>query len=148
MWKSAWIPLWKFCHARKLAGFVWKPVFFLIISKCWLLLLNPGAREEHLASQLSWLAVWLWVTRACAVYLVDELVLVSLCVLCPIMVGLMVILLTVFFFASSGFSSMGSWCYSREGIWKSRTKFCCIASGKWNASRISPQEFGIRSIMF
>ena len=29
-----------------------------------------------------------------------------------------------------GFSSMGSWCYSREWVWNSRTKFCCIASGK------------------
>ena len=29
-----------------------------------------------------------------------------------------------------GFSSMGSWCYSREWVWNLRTRFCCIASGK------------------
>ena len=28
------------------------------------------------------------------------------------------------------FSSIGSWCYSREWVWNSRTKLCCIASGK------------------
>ena len=38
---------------------------------------------------------------------------------------------------------MGSWCYSREWVWNLRTKLCCIASGKWNFSRVSLQELGI-----
>ena len=40
-----------------------------------------------------------------------------------------------------GFSSMGSWCYSREWVWNSRKKLCYIASGKWNVSRVSLQKF-------
>ena len=47
-----------------------------------------------------------------------------------------------------GFSSMGSWCYSAEWIWNSRKKLCFIASGEWNASRVSHQEFDIRYIKF
>ena len=37
---------------------------------CLLLLLNPGARGEHLTSQLSWVAAWLLVTCFCLFYLV------------------------------------------------------------------------------
>ena len=47
-----------------------------------------------------------------------------------------------------GFSSKVSWCYSREWVWSSRTKLCCIASGKWNISRVSLQKFDNRYIMF
>ena len=38
--------------------------------------LNPGAQGKYLTSQLSWVTVWLLVTRDCPVHLVDELVLV------------------------------------------------------------------------
>ena len=48
----------------------------LFLSLCRLLWLNPGARGEHLTSQLSWITAWLLVTRVCPVYLADELVLV------------------------------------------------------------------------
>ena len=39
---------------------------------------------------------------------------------------------------------MGRWCYSREWVWNSRTTLCCIASGKWNVSKVSSQKFDIR----
>ena len=34
--------------------------------------LNPGARGEHLAIQLSWMAPWLLVKRVCPVHLVER----------------------------------------------------------------------------
>ena len=34
--------------------------------------LNPGARGEHLAIQLSWMAPWLLVKRVCSVHLVER----------------------------------------------------------------------------
>ena len=37
-----------------------------------MLRLNPGARGKHLTRQLSWVAVWLLVTRVCPVYLAIE----------------------------------------------------------------------------
>ena len=40
---------------------------------------------------------------------------------------------------------MGNCFYSVEWVWNSRTKFCCIASGNWNVSRVSLQEFDIWS---
>ena len=58
---------------------------------------------EHLTSQLSWVAAWLFVTRDSPVHLVDELVLVS-CVLFLLMIGLMVVLLT--FFWAGGMANM------------------------------------------
>ena len=42
-----------------------------------------------------------------------------------------------------GFSSMGSWCYFRKWAWNLRTKLL-HASGEWNVSRVSLQEFDIR----
>ena len=36
----------------------------------------------------------------------------------------------------------------REWVWNLKTKLCCIASGEWNARRVSLQEFDIRYIMF
>ena len=46
-----------------------------------------------------------------------------------------------------GFSSIGSWCYSRKWVWDSMTKLCCIALGECNASKVSLQEFDIRSMI-
>ena len=43
-----------------------------------------------------------------------------------------------------GFISIGIWCYSREWVWNSRTKLCCIALGECDASKVSLQEFDIR----
>ena len=31
----------------------------------------------------------------------------------------------------------------KEWVWNSRTKLCCTASGEWNGSRVSLQEFDI-----
>ena len=105
---------------------------------CWLLRLNPGAWGEDLTSQLSWAAAWLLATCGSPVYLVvDQL---RSCVLWPLMIGLMVVLLTVFFMVSMVLL-IGSWCYSREWIWNLWTKLCCIASGKWNVSWVSLQGF-------
>ena len=83
--------------------------------------LKPGARGEHLTSQLSWAAVWLLVTCGSPVYLVvnDEL---SHCVLWP---------LTIRLVGSAVFSTwwvvllIGSWCYSREWVWNLRAKLLC-----------------------
>ena len=47
------------------------------------------------------------------------------------------------FYAWYGFNSMGSWCYSREWVWNSRTKLCCIVSEKRNVTRVSLREFDI-----
>ena len=47
-----------------------------------------------------------------------------------------------------GFGSMGSSFHSREWVWNLKTKLCCIASGKWDISRVSLQGFGIRYVMF
>ena len=65
--------------------------------------------------------------HAVPVYLVDELVLVFFS---PLMIGLMVDLLTIFYICYYCFSSMGSWCYSVKWVWDSRTKLCCIAFRK------------------
>ena len=43
-----------------------------------------------------------------------------------------------------GFTFMGSWYYSMEWVWNLRTKLCCIASGKWNVTRVLLQWFDIR----
>ena len=50
--------------------------------------------------------------------------------LCPLLIGLIVILSTFFSHGEYGFTSVGSCCYLREWAWDSRTKLCCIASGK------------------
>ena len=42
---------------------------------------------------------------------------------------------------------IGSWCYSWEWVWNLMTKLCCVASGKWNISRVWLQEFDITYIM-
>ena len=42
---------------------------------------------------------------------------------------------------------IGSSSYSRELVWNLRTKLCCIASGKTNASSVSRQEFDVTYIM-
>ena len=58
-------------------------------------------------------------------------------------------LVDVFFtYTEYCFSSMGSWYYSREWVWKWKTKLCCIVSGKWNVIRVSLQEFDIKYILF
>ena len=46
-----------------------------------------------------------------------------------------------------GFSSLGSWSYSGEwyGIYRQN---CYIASGKWNVSRVTLQEFYVRELIF
>ena len=115
------------------------------VNFCGLLWLNPGARGEHLTGQLTWAAAWLLVTRICPVYLLDEF---SHCVLWPLMIEIMVVLFDVSLDGEYGFTSMGSWCYSRGLVWNLRTKKCCIASGKWNVSRVSLQRFGISYLMF
>ena len=66
----------------------------------------------------------LLVARVWPVYLVDELVLVF-CTPYDWANGGFVDV----FCAWYSFSSTGSWCYSNESVWKSKTKLCCIASG-------------------
>ena len=113
--------------------------------QCELLRLNPRAWWEHLTSQLSWAAAWLLVTCISPVYLVvDEF---GPCALRPCMIGLMMGMLT-FFSHDEYDSTYRSWCYSREWVWNSRTKLCCIGSWKWNVSRVFLQEFDISYIMF
>ena len=47
------------------------------------------------------------------------------------MIGLMLVYVDVLFTCGEcGFSSLGSWPYSREWVWNLGTKGCCIASGK------------------
>ena len=121
-----------------------------LICVCWLLGLNPGVWGEHLTSQFSWVAVWLLVTGVCHVYLIEELI-VSPCVLCPHKIVLMHNGGSVdvsFLHGDFGYSSVGSYCYSREWFWNSKTEICCMAPGKWNTSRVSLQEFNIRYIVF
>ena len=106
--------------------------------------LKPRARGEHLTSQLSWAAVWLLVTCGSPVYLVvDEL---RPFVLWPLLLGLNGSV-EVFFDMVSMVLLIGSWCYSREWAWNLRTKLCCIALAKWNASRVSLQGFDITYII-
>ena len=62
-----------------------------------LLRLNPGARGEHLTSQLTWEAAWLLVTRIFPIYLADEF---SPCVLWLLMIELMVVLFDAFLMVS------------------------------------------------
>ena len=50
-------------------------------------------------------------------------------------------------FAWYGYYSVESYCYFREWLWNTRAKICCMASGKSNTSRVSPQEFNIRYIV-
>ena len=45
------------------------------------------------------------------------------------MIGIMVVLL-MSFHVWYGFSSLGSWSYSREWVCNLGTELCCIASGK------------------
>ena len=54
----------------------------------------------------------------------------------------------VFLHREYGCSSAASYCNSRECLWNSRAKLCCIASGKSNTSSVSLQEFDIRYILF
>ena len=67
--------------------------------------------------------IYLEKRRGDSVYLVDKLVLVFF----TPYVGL--IMAPFFTHGEYGFSSVGSWDYSREWLWNSRTKLCCIASG-------------------
>ena len=60
----------------------------------------------------------------------------------------MVVLLRFFIHGEYGFSSMGSWCYSREFVWNLKTKLCHITSGKGTVSSVLLQEFDIRYIIF
>ena len=112
---------------------------------CWLLRLNPGSWGEHFTSQLSWGAAWLLVTCGSPVFLGVDNELRS-CVLWLLMTGLMMALLT-FFDMVSMVLLIGSWCYSTEWVWSLRTKLCCIASGKWNVSRVSLQGLDTDYIM-
>ena len=54
------------------------------------------------------------------------------CVLCPHMIGLMHNngSVDIFLHGQYCFSSVGSCCYSREWLWNSMTKLCCMATGK------------------
>ena len=54
------------------------------------------------------------------------------CVLCSLVIGLMRNdgSVDVFLHGQYGFSYVGSCCYSRECLWNSRTKLCCMAKGK------------------
>ena len=85
--------------------------------------------------------VYLLVTRLCPVFAL------SLCFMAPYdwtSDGSIDIFLDVEF----GFTSMGSWRYSREWVWNIRTKLSYIPSEKWNVSRESIQGFDIRYVMF
>ena len=54
------------------------------------------------------------------------------CVLCSLMIAVMRNdgFVDFFLHGQYGFSSVGSSCYSRERLWNSRTKLCCMATGK------------------
>ena len=104
---------------------------------CGLLLLNSRARGWPLTSQLTWEAAWLLVTRICPVYLVDEF---DPCVLCSVW---------LFFLDDEyGFTSIGSWCYSRECVRNLSTKVRCIASGKGKVSRVSLQGLDVSYLIY
>ena len=64
------------------------------------------------------------------------------------MIGLMIVLDAFLTYGEYGFSSMGSWSYSKECAWDLRTKLCCVTSGKGNIRRVTLQKFDIRYIMF
>ena len=69
---------------------------------CWLLRLNSEAWEEHLTSQNLWAAAWVLATCGSPVYLVvHEL---RPCVLWPLIIGLMVVLLRLFWYGEYGFT--------------------------------------------
>ena len=59
---------------------------------------------------------------------------------CLWMIGLMVVMLMVFFqvwWVGVGVSSLGNWSYSKECVWNLRTKLCCNVPGKWNVVQIA-----------
>ena len=61
---------------KRIQKFVKLGVFGFICIYRRLLWLNPGARGEHLTSEISWVTAWLLITSVCPVYFVDGLVLV------------------------------------------------------------------------
>ena len=121
----------------------------------WIALAKPWAWGEHLISQLTWAAAcWQLAIRIFPVNLVDEF---NSCVLWPLMIELMVVLFNAFLDGEYGFTSIGSWCCSREWVlvilfdifldgeygftsieswcyrgwgWNLRTKVCFIASAQ------------------
>ena len=123
-------------HGRRMGYLPW-----LILWR--LLRQNPRARGEHITSQLSWATAWLLVKRVYSFHVVDELNVFK-----PLMTGLMVVLLMLFLDGEYGFTSMWSWCYSRECVWNLRIRLCCIASAKWNVSRVALQGFDIGYVIF
>ena len=83
----------------------------LFLSLCRLLQQNPGTRGEHLTRQLS-------LFHTCFPRLPSRWGL-----LCPLMIGLNGGGSVDFFtHGEYGFSHRGSWCYSREWVWNSKTK--------------------------
>ena len=109
-----------------------------------LLRLNPRMWMEHLTSQLSWTAAWLLLTCGNPAYLVvDEL---WPCVLWLLIIVLMEVLLTIFWHREYGFTYR-ELMLSGEWVWGLRKKVSCIASGKWNVSRVQLQRFDITYIM-
>ena len=101
---------------------------------------NARGASHQPANQLTWAAAWLLVMPICPDYLVGEF---SPCVLRPLTIDLMVVLFDDFLDGDYGFTSIGSWCYSMGWVWNLRTKGCCMASGKWNVSRVSLQGFDV-----
>ena len=70
------------------------------------------------------------------------------CFLCLHMIGLTGVLLLFFSHGESGISSMGGSPCFREWVWNSQIKLYCVASEKWNSSRVSLQESDIRYTIF
>ena len=136
----------------------------------WLLWLNLVVRGEHLtSSQLSWVAAWLLVTLVCPVYLVEEscyfgVIYLSLGWWWAGKVGKVQEGSEVASWKrweNSEVASWERWDGSEEARWERSessevtrwevpgcirglgTKLCCIASGKWNVSRVSLQALDI-----
>ena len=110
--------------------------------------LNPGVQGEHLLRQLSWNATSVLVTCVCPVYLVDELILISV-PFSPI-AGLVVAPLMFFntwwvWFKSYG-KSVLFWGMDME----LKDKIMWIAPRKWNVSRVwySRRRYRVRYRQF
>ena len=73
----------------------------------------------------------LTISHMCLSFLpIEELVLVFYD---PLWLGLciMVVLSMFYFHGEYGYSSVGSYCHSREWLWNTKAKICCMASRKF-----------------
>ena len=97
---------------------------------CGLLWLTPGARREHLTSQLPWATAW-WLLVPCgspAYLVVDEF---SPCALWSLMIGLMVVLLKFSSHGDCGFTHGELILFQGIGMeFKAKNMLCCFREVK------------------